>query len=75
MVRHTGHPHEATSPYLDWRRRCLSDAGFDPSVAEWLAGDEEWDLHELLKLVGDGCPPELALRILAPLDPDPVGRP
>jgi hypothetical protein len=26
------------------------------------------DLHELLELVDAGCPPELAARILSPLD-------
>lgn len=30
--------------------------------------DEEVDLHELLVLVDRGCRPELAARILAPLD-------
>jgi hypothetical protein len=28
------------------------------------------DLHQLLELVDRGCPPELAVRILAPLDQD-----
>jgi hypothetical protein len=30
--------------------------------------DPRRDLHALLELVAAGCPPELAVRILAPLD-------
>ena len=55
----------------DWRRRRLIAAGFEPPLATWLAGDEGVDLHELLVLVDRGCPPELAARILAPLDAAP----
>jgi hypothetical protein len=33
-----------------------------------LAHQEQVDLHELLKLIDRGCPPDLAARILAPLD-------
>lgn len=51
----------------DWRRRRLVAAGFDAQLAGQLA-DDETDLHELLVLVDRGCPPELAARILAPLD-------
>ena len=51
----------------DWRRRRLIAAGFAPAVAGDLA-DGAVDLHELLVLVDRGCPPELAARILAPLD-------
>jgi hypothetical protein len=36
-----------------------------------LARDERVDLHALLDLVQSGCPPELAVRILAPLDDTP----
>jgi hypothetical protein len=28
-----------------------------------------YDLHQLIELVEQGCPPELAVRILAPLEP------
>ena len=51
----------------DWRRRRLVAAGFDARLAAWVA-DSGIDLHELLVLVDRGCPPELAARILAPLD-------
>jgi hypothetical protein len=33
-----------------------------------VAEDDRYDLHRLVELVERGCPPELALRILAPLD-------
>ena len=46
----------------------LLDAGFPPSLALELAGTPGVDLHALLALVDRGCPPELAARILAPLD-------
>ena len=51
-----------------WRRRRLTDAGFGLPLASRLARDPRWDLHGLVELVGRGCPPELAARILAPLD-------
>jgi hypothetical protein len=52
----------------EWRRRRLMAAGFDAQLAASLARDEAVDLHELLVLLDRGCPPELAARILAPLD-------
>ncbi len=54
----------------DWRRRRLTAAGFEPRLAADLADQPEVDLHELLILLDRGCPPELAARILAPLDAD-----
>jgi len=52
----------------EWRRRRLIAAGFDAPLAARLTQDEAVDLHELLILLDRGCPPELAARILAPLD-------
>ncbi|HEX8156808.1 MAG TPA: hypothetical protein VF526_05420 [Solirubrobacteraceae bacterium] len=52
----------------EWRRRRLMAAGFDAALAAWLTQDEAVDLHELLVLLDRGCSPELAARILAPLD-------
>lgn len=49
-----------------WRLCWLLDAGFEPGLAEALAGTTV-DLHALLELVDRGCPPELAARILSPL--------
>jgi hypothetical protein len=46
----------------------LERAGFGVRLAETLANDLRVDLHAVLELVDRGCPPELAARILAPLD-------
>ena len=51
-----------------WRRDQLARAGFTLPDARRLARDPRYDLHSLLELVERGCPPDLALRILAPLD-------
>jgi hypothetical protein len=51
-----------------WRARRLTNAGFPVHLAQRLARTERVDLHKLLELVDRGCPPELAARILAPLD-------
>jgi hypothetical protein len=56
---------------IRWRLRRLRHAGFAGVQAEAIAGDRRWDLHRLLELVDHGCPPELAARILAPLDAAP----
>lgn len=53
----------------DWRR--LFAGGFDEQLAARLARDEAVDLHELLVLADRGFPPQLAARILAPLDGGP----
>jgi hypothetical protein len=55
---------------LDWRSRCLRSAGFDRPLADRLARDTAFDLHALLELVDRDCPPALAARIVAPLDPE-----
>jgi hypothetical protein len=51
-----------------WRSDQLARAGFSLPQAARLARDPRYDLHALLQLVDRGCPPELAVRILAPLD-------
>jgi hypothetical protein len=51
-----------------WRRTRLRKAGFDRSLAERLSRECGIDLHALIGLVERGCPPELAARILAPLE-------
>jgi hypothetical protein len=51
-----------------WRCQVLDEAGFAPELARTLALDARVDLHDLLSIVDRGCPPELAARILAPLD-------
>lgn len=57
-----------------WRLRRLVDAGFPLPLALELAATPGIDLHALLALRDRGCPPELAARILAPIDPV-EGRP
>lgn len=54
-----------------WRRCRLLERGFAPALADTLA-HQDVDLHRLLALVDAGCPPELAARILAPVDPAEV---
>lgn len=50
-----------------WRRRQLAEAGFPPRLAAALAV-ERVDVHALIGLVERGCRPQLAVRIVAPLD-------
>jgi hypothetical protein len=56
-----------------WRRERLLEAGFAPGLATRVAADARFDLHGLIELVERGCPPELAVRILAPLDEPSAG--
>jgi nucleotide-binding universal stress UspA family protein len=46
------------------------DPAFPPSLAARAAKDGGYDLHAFVELLGRGCPPELAIRILAPLESD-----
>ncbi len=55
-----------------WRERLLLDAGFDPLLARLAGQDLRFDVHALIELRERGCPPHLAVRILAPLDDDPA---
>lgn len=51
-----------------WRREQLVESGLPPFLAASLAKDTRYDLHALIGLVERGCPPRLAIRILAPVD-------
>ena len=51
-----------------WRREQLVQSGFRGPLAVRLAADARYDLHALIELVERGCDPELAVRILAPLE-------
>ena len=57
-----------TSDVEAWRLRRLVDAAFPLPLALELASTPGVDLHALLALGDRGCPPELAARILSPLD-------
>jgi hypothetical protein len=59
---------EGAPEIFSWRRRQLAEAGFEPRLAARLAHDSGYDLHALIELVERGCSPELAVRILAPLE-------
>ncbi len=58
----------APDEVVAWRRRQLAASGFAVGLAARLARDARYDLHALIELVERGCPPELAVRIVAPLD-------
>jgi hypothetical protein len=47
-----------------WRATELLRAGYDTHAAVELAENRQIDLHFALELVGRGCPPELASKIL-----------
>jgi hypothetical protein len=51
-----------------WRREQLEHTGFLLPLAAKIANDTRYDLHVLIELVERGCQPELAVRILAPLE-------
>jgi hypothetical protein len=51
-----------------WRREQLVESGFPPPLAGTVAENTRYDLHALIELVERGCPPVLAVRILAPID-------
>jgi hypothetical protein len=57
-----------TDGVVGWRREQLAQAGFPLPLAAGLAKNARYDLHALIELVERGCPPELAARILAPLE-------
>jgi hypothetical protein len=58
----------AAQDLVRWRRDQLSDFAFPLPLAARIAKDARYDLHALIELVERGCPPDLAVRILAPLD-------
>jgi hypothetical protein len=55
---------------LAWRRQRLLESGFPAPLAARVATDSRFDLHVLIELAERGCPPELAVRIMAPLEDD-----
>ena len=61
-----------TVQLVAWRRDQLTVSGFQLPLAERLARDSRCDIHTLIELVERGCPPPLAVRILAPLELEPA---
>jgi hypothetical protein len=61
-------PQQARLEIMSWRVELLRGAGFGEALADRVARDGRHDIHALLELVDRGCPPELAARILAPVD-------
>jgi hypothetical protein len=59
---------QAAQDIIAWRRDQLVQAGFRLPLASRLAQDQLFDLHALIELAESGCSPELATRILAPLE-------
>ena len=51
---------------VSWRMEQLLASGFSSRLARRVAHETRYDLHALIELVESGCPPELAVRILAP---------
>jgi hypothetical protein len=66
-MRRATHDAEDLVATLPWRRSRLRRAGFDARLAAAIAADPRYDLHAILELTERGCPPHLAVRILAPL--------
>lgn len=61
-------PAHGVDGVVSWRRDQLVHAGFALPAAARLARDARYDLHALIELVERGCSPELAARILSPLE-------
>jgi len=55
-------------PVVSWRIDRLRDVGFPAGLAYIVARDTRYDVHALLEFTDRGCPAELAVRILAPLE-------
>jgi hypothetical protein len=53
---------------VDWRKAELLHSGFPRLLAARVARDERYDLHQLIELVEHGCSPDLAVRILSPIE-------
>ena len=47
-----------------WRTETLERVGYDAESAHELAIRTDIDLHRAIKLIEEGCSPEVALRIL-----------
>lgn len=64
-------PNRGPNRVVLWRREQLVRSGLPVSMAT-RAANADYDLHALTKLLGRGCPPDLAIRILAPIEGESV---
>ena len=67
-MRTTATEDQARHDVVRWRREQLVKSGFSLPLAARLANDARYELHALIELVERGCRPDLAVRILAPLE-------
>lgn len=70
-MRGASHPAGELASTLPWRRSTLRRAGLDARLAAEIAADPRYDAHAILDLTRRGCPPHLAVRIVAPLPGEP----
>ncbi len=56
-------PADALDPVHEWRAEQLERLGISPLAAQIFADLVDW--HRIAKLVRSGCPPALALEIVA----------
>jgi hypothetical protein len=47
-----------------WRAETLERAGYSAKAVLMLATEKAVDLHQAVRLLRDGCPPDVALNIL-----------
>ena len=71
-MRATTTDERAAHDVIRWRREQLTRSGFPLPLAARLAKDARYELHALIDLVERGCPPDVAVRILAPLEEKPA---
>jgi hypothetical protein len=55
--------HDVYDAVLEWRLQVLLEAGYDAGLALQIAASTA-DLHLAAELLGQGCKPDLAARIL-----------
>jgi nucleotide-binding universal stress UspA family protein len=67
-------PDSHPSGIVSWRREQLLQAGLPLAVAASVALIPRYDIHEVLSLIRRGCPAELAVQILAPLDGEAASK-
>jgi hypothetical protein len=70
LTQHQEADRSQSDEVVAWRRAQLVRSGFPEPLAARVAHDGRYDLHRLIELAESGCSPELALRILAPLEED-----